>query len=319
MDEQKYLDGQTIAVRLEDIELDENQPRKQIDADALNVLVQSIKSEGLIQNIAVRPVAGGKFKIVAGERRFRAFRELSKENPKWNTVNAVIRLVDDRQALNLALLENIHRQDLLPIERAKAIQEYGERNGIKKQKMLAEKVGMSASNLSNLLKMLSFDKDIIEEISGRNGVKYPYRELLRIVRNKPEIQKRLFNDLKKKVTKEAAEDIPFTDEEKSLNSRRLFARAAREVESLYSENDKAFEAGRFNVARVVLNALKCLDRLSKVKDAPADFSKMNSIGDVKAALEKLLDKEPKPDPKPAPEPMPKKEKKVARKEKKKIK
>ena len=103
MEEQKYLDGQTIAVRLEDIELDENQPRKQIDEDALNVLVQSIKSEGLIQNIAVRPIEGGKFKIVAGERRFRAFRELSKENPKWNKVNAVIRLVDDRQALNLAL------------------------------------------------------------------------------------------------------------------------------------------------------------------------------------------------------------------------
>ncbi len=169
MEEQKYVDGQTIEVRLEDIELDENQPRKQIDADALNVLVHSIKSEGLIQNIAVRPIEGGKFKIVAGERRYRAFKELSKEDSKWNTVNAVIRLVDDRQALNLALLENIHRQDLLPIERARAIKEYGERNGSEKQKMLAEKVGMSASNLSNLLKMLSFDKDIIEEIGGRNG------------------------------------------------------------------------------------------------------------------------------------------------------
>ena len=317
MEEQKYLDGQTIEVRLEDIELDENQPRKQIDADALNVLVQSIKSEGLIQNIAVRPIEGGKFKIVAGERRYRAFKELSKEDPKWEKVNAVIRLVDDRQALNLALLENIHRQDLLPIERANALVEYKERNGIKKDKDLAEKVGMSPSNLSNLLKMRDFDKDILEEIGGRNGAKYPYRELLRIVRNKPEVQKRLFNELKKRVTKEEAEKIEYTEEEKSLNSRRFFARTAVELDSLYRKQDKDFEANKYNAAKIVKNALDCLEKLSKVKDAPAlDLKQKYSIEEIKEALQELIDKEPKPEPKPEPEPKPKKAKAAGRKAKK---
>lgn len=317
MEEQKYLDGQTIEVSLNDIELDENQPRKQIDADALKVLVQSIKEEGLIQNIAVRPIEGGKFKIVAGERRYRAFQELSKDDAKWERINAVVRLVDDQQALNLALLENIHREELLPIERANALVEYKERNGIKKNKELAAKVGMSPSNLSNLLKMRDFDKDIIEEISGENGGKYKYYELLRIVRNKPDVQKRLFNELKKKVTKAETEEIPLTDEERTLNSKRFFARVAAEVKSLNNQKGEAFEANKFNAARVVQNALECLEKLSKVKDAPAlDLEQKYSIGEIKEALQVLIDKEPKPEPKPEPAPKPKKAKAAVKKAKK---
>ncbi len=90
-----------------------------------------------------------------------------------------------------------------------------------------------------------------------------------------------------------------------------------ELDSLYRKQDKDFEANKFNAARVVQNALNCLVKLSKVKDAPAlDLEQKYSIGEIKEALQVLIDKEPKPEPKPEPEPEPKKAKAAGRKAKK---
>ena len=302
MEEQKYFDGQTLEVSIEDIDLDENQPRKTIHEEALNTLAKSIKRDGVIQNIVVRPLDSGRFKIVAGERRFRAFQKLREEDrEKWSRINVVIRLVDDKDALNLALIENIVREDLLPIERARAVVEYKARKGFKTDKELAKELDMSKSNLSNLLKLLDLDDYIQQEISGVNGRNYAYRDLIRIARLKDDARRRAFNELKAKATGETQEKIAYTDAEKALNSRRLFARTAAETESLCSEKVEFFEAHKYNAARAVLNALKCIDRLSEVKDLPADLKQASSIDDLKNALQEIVDAEPQPEQKPEPE------------------
>ena len=85
------------------------------------------------------------------------------------------------------------------------------------------------------------------------------------------------------------------------SNRRLFARTAAETESLCSEKVEFFEAHKYNAARAVLNALKCIDRLSEVKDLPADLKQASSIDDLKNALQKIVDAEPQPEQKPEPE------------------
>ena len=326
MEEQKYADGQTIEVSLESIELDENQPRKTIDEDALNALANSIKRDGIIQNIAVRPVEDGKFKIVAGERRYRAFKKLCEEDAeKWGRINVVIRLVDDKDALNLAVIENEIREALLPIERAEAIDRYQKRAGIKQDKKLADALGMSKGNLSNIKKLLELDDYIKQEASGENGKKYAFRELLKLARLKGDARKRAFTKLKEKVTKPAkgtnAEDgtnvakevIPYTAEEEALNSKRFFARTAKELGTLADKDVEVFEANKFNAAETILNALKCLGKLSEVKDFPIDLKQISSIKEMKEELQKVVDANRKAESELKPEPKPKKEKASAKK------
>ncbi len=314
MEEQKYLDGQTIEVSLEDIELDENQPRKTIDEDALNALANSIKRDGIIQNIAVRPIGGAKFKIVAGERRYRAFKKLCEEDKeKWGRLNVVIRLVDDKEAPNLALIENEIRQGLLPIERAQAVVEYQKRKGIKEDQDVAEALGMSKGNLSNLKKLLVLDDYIREEACGVNGRKYSFKELLKVARQTGNARKRAFNELKARVNKTAKEVIPHTPAEEALNSKRFFARAAKEIGTLAEKNVEVFEANKFNAAEIVLNALKCLGKLSEVKDFPIDLKQISSIKEMQDELQKVVDANRKAQSELKPQPKPKKEKASAKK------
>ena len=161
---QEYEDGQTILVALDSIETDERQPRKVKDEDSIRLLAESIRNDGLIQNIAVRPVEGGRFKIVAGERRFLAIQRLyAEDRERWGRISAVVRLVDDEKALDLALLENVQREDLLPIDRAEALKAYAERNGIESKTALADRVGLSRPSVSNLYRILELDDEIKKE------------------------------------------------------------------------------------------------------------------------------------------------------------
>ena len=124
------------------------QPRTRMDQDALKELAESIKTQGVIQPILVRPVADGKYEIIAGERRWRAARMAGLQ-----AVPVVIRDIPDNQALAVALIENIQREDLNPLEQAIGIQRLINEFGLTHQSA-AESLGRSRTAVTNLLRLL---------------------------------------------------------------------------------------------------------------------------------------------------------------------
>ena len=124
------------------------QPRTRMEPEALKGLSESIKTQGVIQPILVRPVDGGKFEIIAGERRWRAARMAG-----LRAVPVVVRNIPDHQALAVALIENIQREDLNPLEEATGIQRLTNEFGLTHQ-AAAEALGRSRAAISNLLRLL---------------------------------------------------------------------------------------------------------------------------------------------------------------------
>lgn len=123
------------------------QPRQTMDPQALAGLVESIRIHGVLQPIVVRPVADG-FEVVAGERRWRA-----AEAAGLATVPALVRPLTDQEALELALVENLQREDLGPLERARAYRRLVSEFGVK-QEQIASRVGKSQPSIANALRLL---------------------------------------------------------------------------------------------------------------------------------------------------------------------
>ena len=132
------------------------QPRTRMDQDALAELAESIKAQGVMQPILVRPVADGRYEIIAGERRWRAARIAG-----LGAVPALVREVPDRQALAVALIENIQREDLNPLEEATGIQRLIHEFAMT-HAQAAEAVGRSRSGVTNLLRLLELAPPVRE-------------------------------------------------------------------------------------------------------------------------------------------------------------
>ncbi len=130
------------------------QPRTHFDEGALTELAESIQKNGIMQPIIVRPSAGGKLEIVAGERRWRASKLAGLD-----TVPVIIREINNKQALELALVENIQRRDLGPLEEALGYQRLIEEFDYT-QEELAGTVGKSRSHIANLLRLLSLPEEV---------------------------------------------------------------------------------------------------------------------------------------------------------------
>ena len=107
-------DNIAIELRLSEIEPNKDQPRAYFDEEALSELADSIEKHGLLQPIVVRPMLGGTYQIVAGERRWRACRMAG-----LTSVPVIVKELDDKQTMELALIENLQRRDLNPVEESK--------------------------------------------------------------------------------------------------------------------------------------------------------------------------------------------------------
>ena len=135
-------------LKVEQLQSGKYQPRSFMDDTALNELASSIKAQGIMQPILVRPVAGGKFEIIAGERRWRAAKLAGLAS-----VPVLVREVADNAALAMALIENIQREDLNPLEQAVGIQRLVNEFGATHDQA-ADMVGRSRSAVTNLLRLL---------------------------------------------------------------------------------------------------------------------------------------------------------------------
>lgn len=130
------------------------QPRTDMHEEALQELAESIKVQGVMQPIVVRPVPGDRYEIIAGERRWRA-----TQIAGLDTIPAVIRLVGDESAIAMSLIENIQRENLNPIEEAMALKRLQEEFELTQQEV-AEAVGKSRTTVTNLLRLMSLSHDV---------------------------------------------------------------------------------------------------------------------------------------------------------------
>ena len=133
------------------------QPRNYFDDKKLNDLMTSIKEHGVLQPVVVQKVDSG-FELIVGERRWRASKKLGLKK-----IPAVIREVNDEQSLEIAIIENIHRQDLNPIEEAEAYARLSNEFALT-QEMVAEKVGKSRAAVANILRLLKLSRNIKEDL-----------------------------------------------------------------------------------------------------------------------------------------------------------
>ncbi|NIO12628.1 MAG: ParB/RepB/Spo0J family partition protein [Xanthomonadales bacterium] len=159
LDSPGEADGEVRRIPLHRVELNPRQPRLEIDADKLDQLADSIRSSGVIQPILVRPAESG-YELVVGERRVRAARRAGLE-----TVPAIVRDVPDEKMLELALVENIQRADLNPIEKARAIRQMIAELDLT-QEEAGRRLGLDRSTVANALRLLDLSDEVQAMVAG---------------------------------------------------------------------------------------------------------------------------------------------------------
>jgi ParB family chromosome partitioning protein len=152
----------TVELRISEVEPNSAQPRKNFGQASLAELTESIRADGLLTPILVRRLPSGSYQIIAGERRWRASRAAG-----LTTIPAIIHDADDRRATELALIENLQREDLNPVEVAEGYRMLAEEYGLT-QGDISERVGRSRPAVANAIRILSLPKNILDMVrSGR--------------------------------------------------------------------------------------------------------------------------------------------------------
>ncbi len=172
------------------IKANPNQPRREFDATALDELAASIREIGIIQPITLRLMEDGTYQIIAGERRWRA-----SQMAGLTTIPAYVRTADDEKMMQMALVENIQREDLNAIEIALAYQNLIEQYDLTQDK-LSEKVGKNRATIANFLRLLKLPAQVQVALQNREVDQGHARALLGL--SQPSLQVKLFAEIKEK-------------------------------------------------------------------------------------------------------------------------
>jgi ParB family transcriptional regulator, chromosome partitioning protein len=152
--------GKPLEIHLDQIERNPYQTRTQFDEAKLNELAQSIAASGVVQPIVVRPLPGGRYQLITGERRWLASKKASKA-----TIPAIVRQVSDEQTLEMTIVENLQRADLNPIEQARAYQRLS--NDFKMtQEQMAIRTGKERASVSNFLRLLRLPDSVQQKVES---------------------------------------------------------------------------------------------------------------------------------------------------------
>ncbi|NLW05286.1 MAG: ParB/RepB/Spo0J family partition protein [Pseudomonadaceae bacterium] len=151
---QSLKEGELKRLPVECLRPGKYQPRREIQPEALEELAASIRQQGIMQPVVVRPLTGGHFEIIAGERRWRA-----AQLAGLDFIPALVRQAEDRDVIALALIENLQREDLNPLEEAFALQRLQKEFELTQQQV-ADTVGKSRSSVANLLRLLQLHKEV---------------------------------------------------------------------------------------------------------------------------------------------------------------
>ncbi|KYH33751.1 ParB/RepB/Spo0J family partition protein [Neomoorella mulderi] len=162
-DEKEVIAGEVTSVAIDRIVAGRHQPRRDFDAGKLEELARSIKSHGVIQPIVIKPVGDDRYELIAGERRWRASKLAGlKEIP------AIIKELDARETAEIALIENLQREDLNPLEEAEAYQALINKHNLT-QEEIAHRVGKSRPVIANALRLLQLPEEI-QEMLRKNEI-----------------------------------------------------------------------------------------------------------------------------------------------------
>jgi ParB family transcriptional regulator, chromosome partitioning protein len=184
--ENAEMAGSQLEVSLERIQQNPFQPRKHYDADEIAALSASMKTHGILQPLVVRS-SGDSYLLVAGERRLRAAQDAGLKS-------VPIRVIDfnDQQAFEATLIENLHRSDLNPIEKAQGFKDYCDRFGLNRDE-LAQRLGVARSTISNLISLLELPPEVQEGVR-LNQISEAHAKLIKGIKN-PERQVTVFKQI----------------------------------------------------------------------------------------------------------------------------
>ncbi len=160
-DEKKAVDGGISTIKVSLIDPKSDQPRKYFDKEALEALASSISENGVLQPILVRKYGDDRYQIIAGERRFRASKLAG-----LSEIPAIVLEKDDKKAAEIALIENVQREDLNPLEEALGYKALAEEYGMT-QEELSERVGKSRSAIANTLRLLDLPDEILTLVASK--------------------------------------------------------------------------------------------------------------------------------------------------------
>ena len=152
--------GKPLEILLDQIERNPFQTRSQMNGDQLAELAASISANGVVQPVLVRPLASGRFQLIAGERRWRASQLAGK-----TTVPAMLRQVSDEQAMEITIVENLQRADLNPMEQARAFERLG-REFHMTQEQMAQRTGKDRATVSNFLRLLKLPSSVQNRVEA---------------------------------------------------------------------------------------------------------------------------------------------------------
>lgn len=170
-----------VSIKISEIEPNRDQPRKEFDEEALSELADSISQHGVLQPLLLRPMVSGGYRIVAGERRWRASRRAG-----LSEVPAVVREMTDTEEMLFALIENLQREDLTPLEEARGYQTLIESQGFT-QEEVSQTVGKSRPAVTNAMRLLNLPQDI-QEMLERGEITAGHARTLLSFRNEDDMR-----------------------------------------------------------------------------------------------------------------------------------
>ncbi len=212
------------------IKANPNQPRREFSPETLQELAESIRQIGIIQPITLRLMEDGSYQIIAGERRWRA-----SQMAGLTTIPAYVRTADDENMMQMALVENIQREDLNAIEIALAYQNLIERYNLTQDK-LSEKVGKNRATIANYLRLLKLPAQVQVALQNKEIDQGHARALLGL--DKPSLQVKLFNEIKEKgySVRQVEEMVKALNSGETLRSgRHKLSNAAKRLPEEYNE------------------------------------------------------------------------------------
>lgn len=173
-------------IRIEKIVPNKYQPRREFTEDKIKELAESIKQNGLLQSITVRDMGNGFYELIAGERRLRALKYL-----EYPTTKAIVKELTNEQMATLALIENIQREELTPIEEAYAYQELLSINNLT-QDELAKSLGKTQATVANKLRLLKLSSKVIDAINSKRITERHGRAMVKL---DPSAQEKILNQI----------------------------------------------------------------------------------------------------------------------------
>ena len=237
-------EGDISTIRMSLIEPNKKQPRRHFDEEKIAVLAESIKEHGLVQPIIITPSENGMYKIVAGERRWRAAKKL-----KLKEIPAVVRTYDDEQVAEIALIENLQRENLNPIEEAIGYNLLMEEFNLT-QELISQRVGKSRSAVANSLRLLTLENDIQKMLINGNLTSGHARAVLSLEDT----------ELRKALSKRIVED--------NLNVRQAEALAKQLQKKAPQKKEKVKTAYDIELERIQTNLSTAMGTKVKINHTP---------------------------------------------------